>query len=986
MSDAASSPRKKQKLSASELISLNTSKNVHESLNWPISQAIRELLLNACDADPENCSAFCEGDSFKIQNQTKGLNKSSLVYKSNKDKIENTEVGGKFGYGLKDAIVILFAHNIKWSATSNFGTFEVDIATSKDIVYVKYSDAPYHPDEGTVQQLTPLKSDVSLVDHVQKAKDQCLLFNERLQNYIKEPIREKGEKQGTIFFRPDISEYSLSSTQLNSTLFVHNCGYNLIDHSSINKRKFLFDYNLNLSKDNLKSRDRDTLPVGWSQRIGLLVRNSKRALNLLILAQSREDAGEIYELNDELILKNVRVLEEENEKERKRETIRNKEKETDMENAIERLIQEEKIVAKDLAAKENEFQQLDEEEIGTVVISAKADSITNEKATLSEIQEKLSNLRQQYDKLKSSESPSSKIPVYVHPKDLKGFNLNREIYEPKIVKNVTDKAFLNVPSSHEAVEMAKINLGKEFLSHFKQLSKFLRLLGLEKCISVDSFTDSSGPSIRLTPIDNKTYKIYIYFPAFNSSDELIRALSKEFSRLPFVSLPNSNEFERLGGLVCTIFKNVPDNFEYKPVAPLTLKKRSFCPLFVATEWGTSKGGISSFNMQLALGLSKICDKVFVLLIDETPSAPQIEFNIYLVDGYIYRNQFHPVLNTPEFEITHIIGHAHITGKIAQQISQLERFQHTKLWLFNHVTPDIVDLHKNKKEQNSISMEETLEHQINTATIKTQDINQLNMLADYVWSVGPLLYNHWNSDIESKHSEIVLPLNPDFLSIERKERKRKSANDLRILFVGRIDEVLYVKGLDIALKSFQKLKEEPHFNDLKLRIRGISVKEIPQALEIQYNHDEIVSLSQIKGVEYKPFDKVDGVLEDLKISDLFIMPSRCEPFGLVATEAIAAGVPVLVSSNSGIAELLTISNCPDKEDMKVETTIVPKLFNESSAQTSMTVDAWVKKIKKVLNDEHRIENANKVKAHFVQYFEESNPYQKMIQQGERELEM
>ncbi len=985
MSDAACSPRKKQKISASELISLNTSKNVHESLNWPVSQAIRELLLNACDADPVNCFASFEGNNFKIQNQMKGLDNDSLIYKSNKDKTENTDVGGKFGYGLKDAIVILFAHDIKWSAISNFGTFEVDITTSKDIVYVKYSDTPCLSHEGTVQQLTSLKSDVSLVDHAQKAKNQCLFFNERLRNYSKESIQIKGVKQGTIFFHPDTSDYSLSSTELNSTLFVHNCGYNLTEHSSINNKRFLFDYNLNLSKDNLKSRDRDTLPVGWSQRISLLVRNSEQALNSLILAHDRSDVGEIYELNDEAILKAVRGLRDMNEKEKEREMIRKREKETEMEKTVERLIQEEKIVAKDLAAKENEFQQLDEEEIGNVVISAKADSITKEKAILSEIQEKLSVARQEYDQIKSFESSVTKISVHVQRKDLNG--LNRELYNPWIVTNVTDKPFLNFPSPYEAAEMAKINLGIEFLVHFKQLSKFLRLLGLEKCISVGSLPDSSGPAIRLTPRDEKSYKVSIYFPAFHSSDELIRALTREFSRLPFDSLPGLNEIERLGELICTIFKNVPDSFEYKAAAPLPLKKRSFCPLLVATEWGTSKGGISSFNMQLALGLSKVCEKVFVLLIDETPSASQIESNIFLVDGYIYRNLFHPVLNTPEFQITHIIGHAHITGKIAQQISQLERFQHTKLWLFNHVTPDIVDLHKNKKQQNSTSMEETLEHQISTATIKTQDINQLNIHANYVWSVGPLLYNHWNADIiEFKHSEIVLPLNPDFLSIERKGRKRKSPNDLRILFVGRVDEVLYVKGLDIALKSFQKLKEEPHFNDLKLRIRGISEKEIPQVLKLQYNHEEIVSFRQIKGVEYKPFDKVDGVLEDLKISDLFIMPSRCEPFGLVATEAIAAGVPVLVSSNSGIAELLTISNCPYEENMKVETTIVPNLLDESSIQTSMTVDAWVKKIKKVLNDEHRIIKANAVKKHLAQYLEESNPYQNMIQQGERELEM
>ena len=39
------------------------------------------------------------------------------------------------------------------------------------------------------------------------------------------------------------------------------------------------------------------------------------------------------------------------------------------------------------------------------------------------------------------------------------------------------------------------------------------------------------------------------------------------------------------------------------------------------------------------------------------------------------------------------------------------------------------------------------------------------------------------------------------------------------------------------------------------------------------------------------------------ADLVAMPSRTEGFGLIALEAISAGVPVLLTSESGIAEAL-----------------------------------------------------------------------------------
>ena len=39
-------------------------------------------------------------------------------------------------------------------------------------------------------------------------------------------------------------------------------------------------------------------------------------------------------------------------------------------------------------------------------------------------------------------------------------------------------------------------------------------------------------------------------------------------------------------------------------------------------------------------------------------------------------------------------------------------------------------------------------------------------------------------------------------------------------------------------------------------------------------------------------------------DLVIMPSRAEGFGLVALEALSAGLPVLVGKNSGFAQAIT----------------------------------------------------------------------------------
>ena len=50
-------------------------------------------------------------------------------------------------------------------------------------------------------------------------------------------------------------------------------------------------------------------------------------------------------------------------------------------------------------------------------------------------------------------------------------------------------------------------------------------------------------------------------------------------------------------------------------------------------------------------------------------------------------------------------------------------------------------------------------------------------------------------------------------------------------------------------------------------------------------------------------KQDAVEEILSVSDLFIMPSESESFGLAALEAMACKVPVITSNAGGLPELI-----------------------------------------------------------------------------------
>jgi len=67
-------------------------------------------------------------------------------------------------------------------------------------------------------------------------------------------------------------------------------------------------------------------------------------------------------------------------------------------------------------------------------------------------------------------------------------------------------------------------------------------------------------------------------------------------------------------------------------------------------------------------------------------------------------------------------------------------------------------------------------------------------------------------------------------------------------------------------------------------------------------------------------KQDAVEEILSVSDMFLMPSESESFGLAALEAMACKVPVISSNTGGLPELNIngktgyLSNIGDIDDM------------------------------------------------------------------------
>lgn len=92
-------------------------------------------------------------------------------------------------------------------------------------------------------------------------------------------------------------------------------------------------------------------------------------------------------------------------------------------------------------------------------------------------------------------------------------------------------------------------------------------------------------------------------------------------------------------------------------------------------------------------------------------------------------------------------------------------------------------------------------------------------------------------------------------------------------------------------------------------------------------DELVQLAAELGIGdrvfFADFQRGKQLRDAFKSSQLFLMPSVSEPFGLVALEAAGYGVPVLLSKQSGVSEIL-------KSCLKVDYWDINEMANQITA--------------------------------------------------------
>lgn len=193
---------------------------------------------------------------------------------------------------------------------------------------------------------------------------------------------------------------------------------------------------------------------------------------------------------------------------------------------------------------------------------------------------------------------------------------------------------------------------------------------------------------------------------------------------------------------------------------------------------------------------------------------------------------------------------------------------------------------------------------------------------------------------------VIPLSDDLLSIPKPESKEKV-----VTFLGRIT---MQKGPEYFVEAAAKVLRKNHNVRFVMAGSGDMM-------------DAMIKLAAKRGIadrfHFTGFLRGRQVYEMLKASDVYIMPSVSEPFGISPLEAMQMGVPSIISKQSGCAEILNNVIKTDYWDIDAMADAIhsiisyPAMYNSLKEEgiEEMKEITWEKAGQKVINIYNQVIN-------------------------------
>ena len=311
------------------------------------------------------------------------------------------------------------------------------------------------------------------------------------------------------------------------------------------------------------------------------------------------------------------------------------------------------------------------------------------------------------------------------------------------------------------------------------------------------------------------------------------------------------------------------------------------------------GGIARVVHDLSKRLIKDGHEVTVITYKDGENVPEYEndkgVNVYRVDNYmIHPNNFIDWIMQLNFNMI---------SKAIEIINKEGGFDviHAHDWLVTYAAkslknaydiPIVATIHATEAGRNSGIHDDTQRYINDTEWLLTYEATEVIVNSNFMKNDLQRLFGLPYDKINVIPNGINLT---NFTGIDRDydfRRQYAMDNEKIILYVGRL---VYEKGVQHLIAAMPKVLS--NYNDAKLIIagRGGMIDELKA---------EAASLGLTDKIYFTGYLDSKKVQKMYKCADIAVFPSTYEPFGIVALEAMLAGVPTVVSDVGGLNEIVS----------------------------------------------------------------------------------
>lgn len=339
-------------------------------------------------------------------------------------------------------------------------------------------------------------------------------------------------------------------------------------------------------------------------------------------------------------------------------------------------------------------------------------------------------------------------------------------------------------------------------------------------------------------------------------------------------------------------------------------------IFVMNRWDSSKGGIQTVNRELLLALARIRPDLECIAVVSFADKAEVEqafnSNVTLIHG-AEPDKWETVLLSEQIRaidpcsVIAIVGHSSFSGRQATLLRD-SYFKQACTVQFIHMDPMRTEGVKESKKNGYVAAREE----------KQKVELEFAKSADIVFCVGPRL-TRVTRDIFRAHELDHGKVHRIDCGLSADQTVRDAPPEQpTVVCLGRTEST-GVKGLDIFAHMAGIIDQEWTTNALtksrllkpRFIVRGAETE--PEALQEQLR-GWAAEMGGNPEILVRPYTTDKANLNaDLRGATAFLMPSREEGFGLVACEAMSFGAPIIVSRESGMAELILETSAKSGQD-------------------------------------------------------------------------